>query len=78
MEQIKIKQPLSITQKPIVTINHLYHYFGKKSLRKPILLDINLNLKPKETVILNWSIGVGKDNLTNSNRWIAICSSRKS
>lgn len=63
MEQIEIKQPLSITQKPIVIINHLYHYFGKKSLRKPILLDINLNLKPKETVILTGPSGSGKTTL---------------
>ena len=63
MEQIKIKEPLSITQKPIVTINHLYHYFGKKSLRKPILIDINLNLKPKETVILTGPSGSGKTTL---------------
>ena len=63
MEQIKIKQPLSITQKSIVAIDHLYHYFGKKSLRKPILLDINLNLKPKETVILTGPSGSGKTTL---------------
>ena len=47
----------------IVEINHLYHYFGRKSLRKPILLDINLTLKPKETVILTGPSGSGKTTL---------------
>jgi putative ABC transport system ATP-binding protein len=53
----------SIVTKPIVTVNNLYHYFGKKSLRKPILIDINLNLKPKETVILTGPSGSGKTTL---------------
>jgi putative ABC transport system ATP-binding protein len=51
------------SEKPIVAINRLCHYFGKKSLRKPILLDINLNLKPKETVILTGPSGSGKTTL---------------
>ena len=52
-----------ITQNSIVDINHLYHYFGKKKLCKPILLDINLNLKAKETVILTGPSGSGKTTL---------------
>ena len=51
------------TQKSIVKINNLYHYFGKKSLRKPILIDINLALKPQETVILTGPSGSGKTTL---------------
>lgn len=47
----------------IVEINHLYHYFGSKSLRKPILLDINLKLKARETVILTGPSGSGKTTL---------------
>ena len=47
----------------IVKINNLYHYFGEKSLRKPILVDINLALKPKETVILTGPSGSGKTTL---------------
>ena len=50
-------------QKSIVKINNLYHYFGKKSLRKPILIDINLVLKPQETVILTGPSGSGKTTL---------------
>jgi putative ABC transport system ATP-binding protein len=53
----------SNAQNPIVAINRLCHYFGKKSLRKPILLDINLNLKPRETVILTGPSGSGKTTL---------------
>ena len=50
-------------QKSIVKVDNLYHYFGKKSLRKPILIDINLALKPKETVILTGPSGSGKTTL---------------
>lgn len=49
--------------KSIVEINNLYHYFGNKSLRKPILLDINLTLKARETVILTGPSGSGKTTL---------------
>ena len=52
-----------ITQKSIVKIENLYHYFGKKKLRKPILIDINLELKAKETVILTGPSGSGKTTL---------------
>ena len=51
------------TQSFIVEVDSLYHYFGKKSLRKPILIDINLALKPKETVILTGPSGSGKTTL---------------
>ena len=63
MEKIQTKSTSSITHKSIVRVNNLYHYFGKKSLRKPILIDINLNLKPKETVILTGPSGSGKTTL---------------
>ena len=66
------------TQKSIIKINNLYHYFGKNSLRKPILTDINLDLKAKETVILTGPSGSGKNNAFNFNRRTAFCSSRKS
>ena len=51
------------SQNSIVEINKLYHYFGSKSLRKPILLDINLTLKARETVILTGPSGSGKTTL---------------
>lgn len=50
-------------QNSIVKINHLNHYFGKKLLRKSILLDINLELKAQETVILTGPSGSGKTTL---------------
>ena len=50
-------------QDSIVKIEHLYHYYGTKKLRKPILLDINLNLKARETVILTGPSGSGKTTL---------------
>ena len=50
-------------QKSIVKIDNLYHYFGKKKLRKPILIDINLELKAGETVILTGPSGSGKTTL---------------
>ncbi len=50
-------------QKSIVKIENLYHYFGKKKLRKPILIDINLELKAKETVIMTGPSGSGKTTL---------------
>ena len=50
-------------QKPVVSIQNLYHYFGRKSLRKPILLDINLTLKSQEIVILTGPSGSGKTTL---------------
>ena len=53
----------NITQNSIIDVNHLYHYFGTKKLRKPILLDINLALKAKETVVLTGPSGSGKTTL---------------
>ena len=51
------------TQKPVVSIKNLHYYFGKKNLRKPILKDINLKLKPREIVILTGPSGSGKTTL---------------
>ena len=51
------------SQKSIVKVKNLYHYYGKKLLRKPILIDINLTLKPKETTILTGPSGSGKTTL---------------
>ncbi|MEY2834048.1 MAG: hypothetical protein RLZZ574_3308 [Cyanobacteriota bacterium] len=58
-----IKSAYLKPQNSIVKINHLDHYFGKKSLRKSILLDINLELKAQETVILTGPSGSGKTTL---------------
>jgi putative ABC transport system ATP-binding protein len=37
---------------PIVTAQNLTHAFGKGALRKPVLSDIDLELKSSEIVIL--------------------------
>jgi putative ABC transport system ATP-binding protein len=48
-------------EEPIVSIDHLY--FGARSLRKQILFDINLTLKPQEIIILTGPSGSGKTTL---------------
>ncbi|MGF1589948.1 MAG: ATP-binding cassette domain-containing protein [Pleurocapsa sp.] len=58
-----MKSAYLTAQNSIVKINNLNHYFGKKSLRKPILIDINLDLKARETVILTGPSGSGKTTL---------------
>ncbi|GBF82504.1 DevA family ABC transporter ATP-binding protein [Aphanothece sacrum] len=52
-----------MTQKPVVTIKNLDHYFGEGSLKKQILFDINLELKSGEVVILKGPSGSGKTTL---------------
>ena len=59
----QMKSTCLTAQKSIIKINNLYHHFGRKSLRKPILIDINLDLKAKETVILTGPSGSGKTTL---------------
>lgn len=46
-----------------VVINHLNHYYGKGSLRKQVLFDINLEIKAGEIVILTGQSGSGKTTL---------------
>jgi putative ABC transport system ATP-binding protein len=53
----------SIAQEPIVRIENLNYYFGKKSLRRQILFDINLKISPKEIIILTGPSGAGKTTL---------------
>ena len=43
-----------------VIINCLNHYYGKKSLRKQVLFDINLEIKAGEIIILTGQSGSGK------------------
>jgi putative ABC transport system ATP-binding protein len=47
----------------IISIQHLNHYFGKGSLRKQVLFDINLSIHPGEIVILTGPSGSGKTTL---------------
>lgn len=46
-----------------VSVSQLNHHLGQKSLRRQILFDINLTIKPKEIVILTGPSGSGKTTL---------------
>ena len=48
---------------PIISIRNLNHYFGAGVLRKPVLLDVNLDVYPSEIVILTGPSGSGKTTL---------------
>jgi putative ABC transport system ATP-binding protein len=48
---------------PILDINKLNHSFGKGSLQKPVLYDIDLSIAPGEIVILTGPSGSGKTTL---------------
>jgi putative ABC transport system ATP-binding protein len=47
----------------IVRIRNLNHFFGKRSLRKQVLFDINLEIKSGEIVIMTGQSGSGKTTL---------------
>lgn len=49
--------------KPVLDINKLNHSFGKGSLQKPVLYDIDLSIDPGEIVILTGPSGSGKTTL---------------
>jgi putative ABC transport system ATP-binding protein len=46
-----------------IAISHLNHYYGEGSLKKQILFDINLEIKPGEIVIMTGPSGSGKTTL---------------
>ena len=48
---------------PIISISKLNQSFGKGSLQKPVLTDINLEVNPGEIVILTGPSGSGKTTL---------------
>lgn len=50
-------------QKSIVSIKYLNHYFGHGALRRQVLFNINLEVKPGEIVILSGPSGSGKTTL---------------
>ncbi|MFB2876235.1 DevA family ABC transporter ATP-binding protein [Floridanema aerugineum] len=52
-----------ITTKPVIYVEKLNHYFGKGSLRKQALFDINLQISAGEIVILTGPSGSGKTTL---------------
>lgn len=50
-------------QQPVVSIKNLNHYFGKGSLRKQVLFDIDLEIQPGEIVLMTGPSGSGKTTL---------------
>lgn len=47
----------------VVSIRNLNHYFGKRTLRKQVVFDINLEIRSGEIVILTGQSGSGKTTL---------------
>jgi putative ABC transport system ATP-binding protein len=52
-----------MSKSSVIFIQHLNHYYGKGSLRKQILFDINLEIKSGEIIILTGQSGSGKTTL---------------
>ncbi|MCC5630736.1 DevA family ABC transporter ATP-binding protein [Nostoc sphaeroides] len=52
-----------LEKEPVIAIKNLNHYYGKGSLRKQILFDINLEIYPGEIVIMTGPSGSGKTTL---------------
>jgi putative ABC transport system ATP-binding protein len=50
-------------KEPVIVIKNLNHYYGKGSLRKQILFDINLEIYSGEIVIMTGPSGSGKTTL---------------
>lgn len=48
---------------PVIAIRNLNHAFGKGSLCKPVLLDVQLDIYPGEIIILTGPSGSGKTTL---------------
>lgn len=48
---------------PVISIKHLNHYYGKSTLKKQILFDINLEIFSGEIVIMTGPSGSGKTTL---------------
>ncbi|WP_341526723.1 DevA family ABC transporter ATP-binding protein [Nostoc sp. UHCC 0302] len=47
----------------VISIRNINHFFGKKSLRKQVLFNINLDIYPGEIVIMTGPSGSGKTTL---------------
>ncbi|MBD2448482.1 DevA family ABC transporter ATP-binding protein [Nostoc sp. FACHB-152] len=50
-------------QEPVIAIKNLNHYYGKGSLKRQILFDINLEINSGEIVIMTGPSGSGKTTL---------------
>jgi len=49
--------------RPVISIQNINHYYGKGSLKRQILFDINLDIYPGEIVIMTGPSGSGKTTL---------------
>ncbi|ARV63285.1 ABC transporter [Nostocales cyanobacterium HT-58-2] len=52
-----------MSKEPVISIQHLNHYYGKGTLKRQILFDINLEIYPGEIVIMTGPSGSGKTTL---------------
>jgi putative ABC transport system ATP-binding protein len=52
-----------MTNKPVISIHQLNHYFGTGKLRKQVLFDINLEIFAGEIIIMTGPSGSGKTTL---------------
>lgn len=50
-------------QQPVISIKHLNYYYGKGSLKRQILFDINLDIYAGEIIIMTGPSGSGKTTL---------------
>jgi putative ABC transport system ATP-binding protein len=50
-------------QAPVIAIKNLNHYYGRGTLKKQTLFDINLEIKSGEIVIMTGPSGSGKTTL---------------
>ncbi|MGC1310421.1 MAG: ATP-binding cassette domain-containing protein [Phormidesmis sp.] len=48
---------------PIIEVQQLNHFYGRDRLRRQVLFDIHLSLRPGEIVIMNGPSGSGKSTL---------------
>ncbi|AIE76062.1 DevA family ABC transporter ATP-binding protein [Synechocystis sp. PCC 6714] len=53
----------NIKTNPVISVRNLNHYFGKDSLKKQVLFDINLDIYPGEVVLMTGPSGSGKTTL---------------
>ena len=60
---MKLTQFKLMAQQLILALENLNHYFGKRSLQRQILFDINLEIKSREIIILTGPSGAGKTTL---------------
>jgi putative ABC transport system ATP-binding protein len=51
------------SKNPIISAQHLNHYFGQDTLRKQVLFDINLDIYAGEIIIMTGPSGSGKTTL---------------